>query len=115
MCRAQPFYYQPRPESPENLRLLRKLDQLYLIYPFFGSRRVAIKLAVGRTRTHRSMRVLGIEAHYRKRNLSRPAPRHEIYPYLLGGVSIERPDLNQLSSKHGGLALSGTSHGRGRG
>jgi hypothetical protein len=82
------FYYQPRPESPENLRLLRKLDELYLIYPFFGSRRMAVKLAVGRTRTRRLMSVLGIEAHYPKRNLSRPALGHEIYPYLLRGVSI---------------------------
>jgi len=86
------FYCQPRPESPENLRLLRKLDELYLDYPFFGSRRMAVKLEAGRTRTRRLMHVLGIEAHYPKRNLSRPAPGHEIYPYLLRGVSIERPN-----------------------
>ena len=86
------FYYQPRPESPENLRLLRKLDELYLDCPFFGSRRMAVMLEVGRTRTRRLMHVLGIEAHYPKRNLSRPALGHEIYPYLLRGVSIERPN-----------------------
>jgi len=74
------------------LRLLRKLDELYLDYPLFGSRRMAVKLEVGRTRTRRLMGILGIEAHYPKPNLSRPTPGHEIYPYLLRGVSIERPN-----------------------
>jgi len=86
------YYYQPRPESAENLRLLRRLDELYLQRPFFGSRRMAVTLKVNRKRIQRLMRILGIEAHYPKRNLSRPAPGHEIYPYLLRGVSIERPN-----------------------
>jgi len=86
------YYYQPRPESAENLRLLRKLDQLYLDCPFFGSRKMAIELKVNRKRAQRLMRILGIEAHYPKPHLSRPAPGHEIYPYLLRGVAIERPN-----------------------
>jgi putative transposase len=86
------YYHQPRSESAENLRLLRRLDELYLDYPFFGSRRMAVTLKVNRKRTQRLMRILGIEALYPKRNLSRPAPGHEIYPYLLRGVSIERPN-----------------------
>jgi putative transposase len=86
------YYYQPRPESAENLRLLRRLDELYLDRPFFGSRRMAVTLEVGRKRIQRLMRILGIEALYPKPNLSRPAPGHEIYPYLLRGVSIERPN-----------------------
>jgi putative transposase len=86
------FYYQPRPESAENLRLLRRLDELYLQRPFFGSRRMAVTLEVNRKRIQRLMRILGIEAHYPKRNLSRPAPGHETYPYLLRGISIERPN-----------------------
>ena len=86
------YYYQPRPESAENLRLLRRLDALYLDRPFFGSRRMAVTLGVGRTRIRRLMRILGIEALYPKPNLSRPAKGHEIYPYLLRGVSIERPN-----------------------
>jgi putative transposase len=65
---------------------------LYLDRPFFGSRRMAVTLGVGRTRIRRLMRILAIEAHYPKRNLSRPIPGHEIYPYLLRGVSIERPN-----------------------
>jgi putative transposase len=86
------YYYPPRPESAENLRLLRKLDQLYLDCPFFGSRKMAIGLKVNRKRAQRLMRILGIEAHYPKPHLSRPALGHEIYPYLLRGVAIERPN-----------------------
>ena len=86
------YYYQSRPESTENLRLLRRLDELYLDCPFFGSRRMAVTLEVGRKRIQRLMRILGIEALYPKPNLSRPAPGHEVYPYLLRGVSIERPN-----------------------
>ena len=58
------YYYQPRPESAENLRLLRRLDELYLDCPFFGSRRMAATLEVGRKRIQRLMWILGIEAHY---------------------------------------------------
>ena len=61
------YYYQPRPESTENLGLLGKLDELYLERPFFGSRRMAVTLGVGRTRTRRLMRILGIEALYPNR------------------------------------------------
>ena len=86
------YYYQPRPETAETLRLLRELDELYLQCPFFGSRKMAVKLAINRKRAQRLMRILGIEAHYPKPNLSRPAPGHEVYPYLLRGVAIERPN-----------------------
>ena len=86
------YYYQPRPESAENLRLLRELDELYLKIPFYGSRKMAVLLQVNRKRVQRLMRILGIEALYPKPNLSRPAPGHEIFPYLLRGVSIERPN-----------------------
>jgi putative transposase len=74
------------------LRLLRRLDELYLDYPFFGSRRMAVTLEVNRKRIQRLSRIAGIEALYPKPNLSRPQPGHEIYPYLLRGVSIERPN-----------------------
>jgi putative transposase len=84
------YYYQPQPESAENLRLMRQLDELYLKCPFFGSRKMAVGLDINRKRAQRLMRLLGIEAHYAKPNLSRPAPGHEIYPYLLRGVAIER-------------------------
>jgi putative transposase len=86
------YYYQPQPESAENLGLLRKLDQLSLKRPFFGSRKMAVELKVNRKRIQRLMRILGIEAHYPKPNLSRPGPGQEAYPYLLRGVTIERPN-----------------------
>jgi len=86
------WYYQPRPDRAENLRLLRQLDQLYLQCPFYGSRKLAVELEVNRKRIQRLMRILGIEALYPKPNLSRPAPGHQIYPYLLRGVAIERPN-----------------------
>ena len=92
------YYYQPRGESEENLRLLRRLDELYLEFPYYGSRRFAVVLArefgrpVNRKRIQRLMGVLGIEALYPKPRLSQPAPGHQIYPYLLRGVEIERPD-----------------------
>ena len=81
---------------------------LNLDRPFFGSHRMAVTLGAGRTRIRPLMRTLGIEAHYRKRSLSRPVPGHETYPYLLRGVSIERPnqvwstDIKYLSM-HGGF------------
>ncbi len=86
------YYYDPCLESAENLRLLRQLDELYLECPFYGSRRMAVTLGVNRKRVQRLMRILGIEAIYPKPNLSRPAPGHEIYPYLLRGLEIERPN-----------------------
>lgn len=92
------YYHQPAGESQGNLRLLRRLDQLYLEYPYYGSRKFAVVLGeefgqpISRKRVQRLMRILGIEALYPKPNLSRPAPGHEIYPYLLRGVSITRPD-----------------------
>ena len=105
------YYYQPRPESAVNLGLLRRLDQLYLKRPFFGSRKMAVELEVNRKRIQRLMRILGIEAHYRKPNLSRPAPGHQVYPYLLRGVEILRPnhvwstDITYLPMRGGFLYL----------
>ncbi len=64
--------------------------------PFYGSRRMAVTLGVNRKRIQRLMRILGIEAIYPKPNLSRPASGHEIHPYLLRGVAIER--ANQVWS-----------------
>lgn len=84
------YYYEAQAESAENLRLMRRLDELYLKRPFFGSRKMAVELGVNRKRVQRLMRLMGIEAHYPKPNLSRPAPGHQLYPYLLRGVTIER-------------------------
>jgi putative transposase len=93
------------------LRLLRRLDELYLKFPFFGSRRMAVTLGVNRKRIQRLMGIMGIEALYPKPDLSRPAPNHEIYPYLLRGISIERPhqvwstDITYIPMRAGFLYL----------
>lgn len=89
---AASYYYQPQPESEENLKLLRELDEIYMRYPFLGSRRMAKMLNVNRKRMQRLMRLLGIEAMYPKPRLSQPGPGHRIYPYLLRDVQIAQPN-----------------------
>lgn len=69
---------------------MRRIDEMYLEHPFLGSRRMAKMIGISRNQAQRLMRLMGIEAHYPKPNLSRPAPGHEIYPYLLRGVTVDR-------------------------
>jgi putative transposase len=90
-------YYRPRPVSPEDLALMRRIDELHLERPFAGSRMLRDFLeregvAVGRRHVATLMRRMGIEAIYRRPNSSKPAPGHKIYPYLLRGVKVERPN-----------------------
>jgi putative transposase len=90
-------YYEPRPISEEDLRLMRRLDELHLNYPFAGSRMLRgllwqQGLKVGRRHIKTLMKRMGIEAIYRKPNTSKPAPGHRIYPYLLRGLAITRPN-----------------------
>ncbi|HEY1256666.1 MAG TPA: IS3 family transposase [Terracidiphilus sp.] len=90
-------YYQPRPASAEDLWLMRQVDELHLNYPFAGSRMLRDLLShqgleVGRRHLRTLMRRMGIEAIYRKPNTSKPAPGHRIYPYLLRGLAITRPN-----------------------
>ena len=89
------FYYTPTGESPANLALMRRIDELYLKYPFYGSRQMARHLGregfeVGRHRVRRLMRLMGLEAIYRKPRTSDPNPEHRVYPYLLKGLAITR-------------------------
>jgi putative transposase len=86
------YYYSPQPETPENLELMRRIDELYTAKPFLGSRRMAVELEVNRKRMQRLMRRMGLEALYPKRNLSKPAPNHLVFPYLLRNVAIDRPN-----------------------
>jgi putative transposase len=91
------LYYEPAGETAENLRLMRLIDEQYTAYPFYGSRRMTMWLIergeeVNRKRVQRLMRLMGLEAIYPKPRLSRPGEGHRIYPYLLRGVKIERPD-----------------------
>ena len=91
------LYYQPRPVSAEDLGIMRRLDELHLNYPFAGSRMLrdflrAEGVKIGRCRVITLMRRLGIEALYRKPNTSKPAPGHMVFPYLLRGMKIDRPN-----------------------
>ena len=91
------FYYAPKGESPENLALMRRIDELFLKYPFYGSRQMARQLSregvcAGRHRVRRLMRLMGLEAIYQAPKTSAPHPAHRIYPYLLRNVTVERAD-----------------------
>ena len=91
------LYYRPAPHSAETLALMRRIDELYLSYPFYGSRQMVRHLArervaVGRHRVRRLMRLLGLEAIYRKPRTTVANPDHRVYPYLLRGLTIERPN-----------------------
>lgn len=90
-------YYRPRPVSAADLAIMRRLDELHLNYPFAGSRMLrdflrAEGFAIGRCRVITLMRRMGIEALYRRPNTSKPAPGHLVFPYLLRGMKIERPN-----------------------
>ena len=90
-------YYLPQPTSESDLALMRILDRWHLEYPFAGSRmlRDMLRLTgrlIGRKHVATLMRKMGIEAIYRKANASRRHPAQRIYPYLLRGLAIERPN-----------------------
>ena len=91
------LYYEPAGETAENLRLMRLIDGEYTAHPFYGSRRMTAWLsrrgeAVNRKRVQRLMRLMGLEAIYPKPRLSAAGRGHRVYPYLLRGVRIGRPD-----------------------
>ena len=91
------FYYEPTGASPEDLRLMRLIDEQYTAYPFYGSRKMTEWLTrqgeeINRKRVQRLMRVMGLEAIYPKPRLSAAGRGHKIYPYLLRDVKIERPN-----------------------
>jgi putative transposase len=85
-------YYQPQGKSETNQALMRKIDELYTRWPFYGSRRMADELEVSRGRIQRLMRRMGIEAIYPKKRTTWPGAGHKIYPYLLRNVEVVRPD-----------------------
>ena len=90
-------YYNPRPMSAATLAIMRRIDELHLNYPFAGSRMLRDFLnregvGIGRQRVASLMKRMGVEALYRRPNTSKPAPGHKIYPYLLRGVKVEKPD-----------------------
>ena len=90
-------YYRPVPTRAEDLELMALMDRQYLKTPFYGSRKMKAWLLqqgylVSRKRVRRLMRLMGLEAIYRRPNTSKPAPGHRIFPYLLKGVEVNRVD-----------------------
>ena len=89
------LYYEPRPVPPDELAIMRRIDALHLDYPFAGSRMLRDLLrgegvVIGRELVATMMRRMGLEAIYRKPNMSKAALGHKIYPYLLRGLTIDR-------------------------
>ena len=110
------FYYRPRPESAEELELLKRLDRIFTDHPVYGSRRLQVALlregiSVGRRRVRRLMRKLGLWAVRPKRNTSKRHPEHKVYPYLLRGKTIDQPnqvwaaDITYIPMRQGFLYL----------
>ena len=92
------YYHVPVPVNDEELYLMKLIDQCYLDRPFYGTRRIKDwlfdkhSLVVNRKRIQRLRRTLAIETLYPKRNLSRANQKHKVYPYLLRGLTIDRPN-----------------------
>jgi putative transposase len=91
------LYYEPRPVPAAELAIMRRIDELHLDYPFAGSRMLRDLLrgegiAIGRERVATMMRRMGLEALYCRPNTSKAADGHRIYPYLLRGLPVERPN-----------------------
>jgi putative transposase len=91
------LYYEPEATSPEELALMRRIDELHLERPFYGSRKVSVALRaegleINRKHVQRLMRLMGLEAMVPKPNTSEPHPEHPVYPYLLRNLTISRPD-----------------------
>jgi putative transposase len=106
------LYYESVGPDPEELELMRRIDELHLEFPFYGSRRMSRELRnqgliVNRKRVQRLMRIMDLEALAPKPNTSKPAPEHPVYPYLLRTLSICRPnqvwaaDITYIPLAHG--------------
>ena len=91
------MYYLPRPVSAADLAIMRRIDELHLLYPFAGSRMLRDLLrqegmAVGRRHIATLMKRMGLEAIYRRPNTSKPMAGHKVYPYLLRKLPVTRPN-----------------------
>jgi putative transposase len=95
---ARSGVYRPKPApDADDLALLRRIDELHLELPFYGSRRMMFELnkegrGVNRKRVQRLMRIMGIEALVPRPGTSKPALGHRIYPYLLRDLKISEPN-----------------------
>jgi putative transposase len=110
------LYYEPARESEYNLMLMRQIDEQYTRTPFYGWPRMTAHLRrlgylVNHKRVQRLMHLMGLQALYPKPKTSRPAPGHQVYPYLLRGLTIDRPnqvwcaDITYVPLQHGFMYL----------
>ncbi len=110
------YYYEATGENPLNLELMRLIDKQFLETPYYGARQMARHLrrqgyAVGRKRISRLMRLMGLSPIYQKPNTSKPHPQHKVYPYLLRGLTIDKPnqvwctDVTYIPMRRGFLYL----------
>ena len=111
------LYYEPQSVPAAELAIMRRIDELHLAYPFAGSRMLRDLLrgegiAIGRELVVTMMRRMCIEALCRRPNTSKPADGHKIYPYLLRGLAVERPnqvwamDITYIPMAHGFVYLA---------
>ena len=110
------LYHRPKGESPQNLALMRRIDELFLNDPFYGSRQMVRHLwrdgvRTGRHRVRRLMQLMGLQTIYQAPRTTTRHPRHRVYPYLLKGLAIEQPnqvwaaDITYIPVQHGFLYL----------
>jgi putative transposase len=110
------LYYQPKGESAENLRFMEIIDKQFLETPWYGSRQMARHMKrkghkCGRHRVRRLMRLMRLVPIYQEPNTSKKHPAHKIYPYLLKGLAITRPnqvwcaDITYIRMERGFLYL----------
>jgi putative transposase len=110
------FYYTPQPETEETLALMRVIDAAFLDMPWYGSRQMARHLRrlghdVGRRRVRRLMARMGLAPIYQRPRTSDRHPQHRVYPYLLRGLAIDRPnhvwcaDVTYIPMRRGFLYL----------
>jgi len=110
------FYYTPKGETALNLALMRQIDEQFLETPFFGVRQMTWHLRneghlVNEKRIRRLMRLMGLMPIYQKPNTSRAAKGHKVYPNLLRGLCVDRPnqvwaaDITYLPMRKGFLYL----------
>lgn len=110
------IYYRSKAPSQQNLALMKRMDELFMNYPFYGSRQIVAHLKregihVGRRRVRRLMRLMGLQAIYQKPRTSTPNPAHKIYPYLLRGMKITQAnhvwctDITYIPMQNGFLYL----------
>lgn len=110
------WYYEALGESPLNLKLMRLIDEQFMQTPYYGARQMARYLKrqgywINRKRVRRLMQKMGLMAVYQKPDTSKPHPEHKVYPYLLRGMDITKPnqvwcaDITYIPMRKGFLYL----------